>query len=92
MSEEMMGGMKGMCNLSELVWEEGFENGEKVGKEIGQTIARCNVIRMLSKTMAVSAISELMKYEECFVKAIVELLYANPNATDEEIVGMLKSA
>ena len=96
MTEEMMGGMRGMCNLSELVWEEGFENGEKIGKEIGkeigQTIARCNVIRMLSKTMAVSAISELVKYEECFVKAIVELLCANPNATDEEIVGMMKSA
>lgn len=90
MTDQMMGGMRGMCNLSELVWEEGFENGEKIGKEMGQVLAKCNAIRMLSQTMANQTIADLMKYELDFVKKIVDLLHANPNATDEEIVRMLK--
>ena len=88
MTEKMMGGVSSMCNLSELVWEEGFENGEVRGRKVAQ----CNAIRMLSNTMPVKVIVDLMKYEEEFVKSIVELLHANPNATDEEIVGMLKTA
>ena len=42
--------------------------------------------------MAVQTIADLMKYEETFVQAIVELVHRNPSATDEEIVGMLHLA
>jgi len=40
--------------------------------------------------MSIADIVHILQYEECFVKKVLVLLQAHPNATDIELVGMLQ--
>lgn len=94
MKSELEGEMEGMGGLGEGIREKGIaigvERGKEIGKEIGKEMERCATIRNLQKVMKVPDIVSTMKYEESFVASVFELIEKYPNASDQEIVQMLK--
>lgn len=97
MTEELEGGIYGMCNLGELVWEraheegmeKGIEEGRKKGIEKGIEIERCKTVRKLISCMSVEKIAQMLDFELETTKKIAQLINEYPDASDIQITEMM---
>ena len=83
MTQKLERRMRAMCNLSEGILERGIDIGELRNK--------CHTVRKLREKMCSEDMINLLPYEEGFVKRVLILLEKYPNATDEELMELLKT-
>ncbi len=86
MTQKLERRMKAMCNLSEGILERGID----IGLERGELRNKCHTVRKLCENMSSEDMINFLPYEEGFVKQVLILLEKYPNATDEELMELLK--
>ncbi len=91
-SVELEGGLKHMCNLSDLVEEHGIEKGIKKGIEKGIEKGVIKLVwKKVNKGKSLEAIAEDLECSTDSINYIYKAIKANPEKTEEEIDQLLST-